>query len=256
MHRRPFYITTSGILGTILALGAAAVCVRLGIWQLDRLHQRRAHNAAIEARMDEPPRTLRNAPADTAGLPYRRVRITGTYDHEHDIALASRSYRGLPGVYLISPLRSGDGAAVLVERGWVQSADAWSVDTAPFRTDGAVTVDGMALPFPDVAGEAVVAEDTVGFQRVWLHLDRGDIADELPYPIAPVYIRRLRGDEPAPSSPTLLAPPELGDGPHLSYAIQWFSFASIAVIGWIVILLRSRGSGDARAEASAGSRNT
>lgn len=239
MHRRPFYITTRGILGTVLALGAAAVCVRLGIWQLDRLHQRRVLNTAIEARMAEPPMTLRGAPVDTAGLPYRRVRITGTYDHEHDIALASRSYRGLPGIYLISPLRTGDGTAILVERGWVQSADAWSVDPVPFRTDGPVTVDGMALPFPDVSGEAVVAQDTVGFQRVWLHLDRGDIAHELPYAIAPLYVRRLEGDEPGSTAPTLLAPPELGDGPHLSYAIQWFSFATIAIIGWIVMLLRS-----------------
>ncbi|NIQ52124.1 MAG: SURF1 family protein, partial [Gammaproteobacteria bacterium] len=119
---RPLDVTPAGVLGSIAVLVVAAVCVRLGFWQLDRLQERRDRNAVVEARMAMPPVALAGLPSDTAGLVHRRVTLAGGYDHAHDLVLAGRSMGGLPGVYLYSPLRLGTGA-VLVERGWLPSAD-------------------------------------------------------------------------------------------------------------------------------------
>src|SRR5690606_13168983 len=128
----------------------AAVCVRLGIWQLDRLGQRRERNAALEARLDVAPVTLTGLPADTAGLTYRRARARGAFDGERTIVLPGRSYRGSPGVHVLTPLRlGGSGPGILVNRGWVPAADGATVPLDSLRTASAdTTVEGILLPFP------------------------------------------------------------------------------------------------------------
>ncbi len=251
MVRRPLYVTTAGILGSLAVLVVVLVCVRLGLWQLDRLHERRARNAAIAERMALPPLTLDDAPADTAGLLHRRVVLRGRYDHEHDVVLAGRSRRGLPGVHLYAPLRL-NGGAVLVERGWLSSPDSRTVDRTPFRRDAPVRIEGIALPFPAPEGSGF-AEEGTGFPHTWFRLDGEEIAGAFPYRLAPVYVRRLAGDSAEPA-PTTLAAPELDDGPHLSYAVQWFSFATIFLVGWAVLLVRSRGGGNDRRKAEGGRR--
>lgn len=238
--QRPLIVTPRGIVGSLLVLLVAAACVRLGLWQLDRLGQRRDRNDVVEARFTATPMELNGVSGDSAGIVYRRVRLTGTYDHDHDVVLAGRSLHGLPGVHLFSPLRLERGGAVLVERGWLPSADARSVDTAPYRRQGTIVVEGIALPFPTPERTVPVADT---FSGTWYRLGAPG-PGVFPYRTAPFYVRRLvaaDGGEP----PALLAPPELGDGPHLSYAVQWFSFATIAVVGWIVLLLRSDGRGRA-----------
>jgi len=243
MARRPLYVTPAGILGSLAVLVVVLVCVRLGLWQLDRLQERRTRNAAIAGRMALPPLTLDDAPADTAGLLHRRVALRGRYDHEHDIVLAGRSRRGLPGVHLYAPLRL-DGGAVLVERGWLPSPDSRTADRTPFRRDAPVRIEGIALPFPAPEGSGF-AEEGTGFPHTWFRLDGEEIADAFPYRLAPLYVRRLAGDTAEPA-PTPLAAPELDDGPHLSYAVQWFSFAAIFLVGWTVLLVRSATAGERR----------
>jgi surfeit locus 1 family protein len=273
MNARPFRITFGGVVGTVLVFGAAAVCVRLGVWQLHRLRQREAHNAVMEARMAAPPVTLQHVATDTAL--YRRVTLRGVYDDEHTIILANRSRRGLPGVDLVAPLRLADGGVVLVERGWLPSADAETVDITPYARRDTVDVEGIVLPFPERHMGAIVREPKSApanaFARTWFHLDREELDRRFPYPIAPFFVREM-DREPAPTAEAAVpddaggdqavnaAPPrlhriespELGRGPHLSYAIQWFSFALIFLVGWGAVLWRSRrdpGRGTRQAEA-------
>src|SRR5690606_2192209 len=79
---RPFQITRSGVAGTLLALAAAATCVRLGIWQLDRLEQRRTRNAAVSERIAAEPVTLTSIRPDTTGMIFRTVTVEGEFDHD------------------------------------------------------------------------------------------------------------------------------------------------------------------------------
>src|SRR5262245_21707826 len=105
---------------SLLAVAGVALCCGLGVWQLDRLAQRQARNATIDARMALPPAPLGATPADPDALEYRRVEARGVYDPEQEIVLRTRALDGAPGVHVIPPLRlSGSDAAVLVDRGWL-----------------------------------------------------------------------------------------------------------------------------------------
>ena len=204
------------VVAVVGAVLVAAVCVRLGIWQVDRLGQRRARNAVWAARLALPPLELRGGgaiPADSARQ--RRVVAHGVYDFAAERTWVGRSFQGTPGVALITPLRLADGAAVLVDRGWAPSPDAFHVDHTLYREPDTATVTGIALIPPRGRGDVSVA----GF---------------LPFVI------ELETPDPAAGLPRRWPLPALDNGPHLSYAIQWFSFALIALVGTAVLIRRGR----------------
>ncbi len=180
-----------------------------------------------------PPVDLSLGMRDTTGVIYRRVTIEGQYDPEHSIVLAGRSYREEPGVYLLTPIRLGGGPAILLNRGWLPSPDAATVDLSPLAGSESGRLQGIVMPFPP-AGDT--HDGKPGFRRVLFRLNES-VIPRFPYPVASAYIQAL----PEPGSgirPTRLPPPELDDGPHLGYAIQWFSFAAIGIIGWIALATR------------------
>ncbi len=229
----PLRITRAGIVGSILVLLVAAACVRLGFWQLHRLAERRAHNALVRGRMAAPPLALNTVPDDTANLTFRAVTAAGQWDSEHAIVLAGRTYQDDPGVYLLTPLLLPGGGAVLVNRGWLPSPDAATVDAGAYAVAGAAAVRGLLVPMP--AGRAPPGQP---FGRVWFHLDPAALARQFPYPLAPLLLQLTPAGPSGATLPRPVPPPELGEGPHRSYAVQWFSFAAIGLVGWVVLLLK------------------
>jgi surfeit locus 1 family protein len=198
----------------VIAILVATVCVFLGRWQLDRLAQRRARNAALAARLALPPLPVgRNVSADSARQ--RRVVALGVYDFAAERTWPGRSFQGTPGVALVTPLRLSDGSAVLVDRGWAPSPDAFHVDHTLYREPDTATVTGIALIPPRGRGDV----DVTGF---------------LPFVI------QLESADPARGLPRRWPPPTFDNGPHLSYAIQWFSFALIALVGTAVLIRKGR----------------
>ena len=200
----------------VVAILVATVCVLLGRWQLNRLTQRRARNSVLATRLALPPLTVRrDIGADSARQ--RRVVAHGVYDFSAERAWPGRSFQGTPGVALITPLRLADGSVVLVDRGWVPSPDAFHVDHALYREPDTATVTGIALIPPRGRGDV-------------------DLAGFLPFVI------QLETPEPPPNRglPRRWPPPAFDDGPHLSYAIQWFSFALIALVGTAVLIRKGR----------------
>ncbi|HVH68445.1 MAG TPA: SURF1 family protein [Gemmatimonadales bacterium] len=211
----------------VAALLIAALCVWAGVWQLDRLHQRRARNDLVLARRARPPLDVRGGPLLTADSARdRRLRARGRYDYAHERFWRPRSYEGVPGVALVTPLRLADSAAVLVDRGWVPSPDAYHVDQDAYREADSADVVGLGMKAPRGRGD----------------VDPAALADSLPYPLLPFVLQELPTTRPPPSGMIRWPIPEISDGPHLSYAIQWFSFAAIIVVGSLV-LVRKRASG-------------
>ena len=240
---RPLVLTPRGVLGTLAVLVVAGVCVRLGVWQLDRRAERLEHNRVLAERMAMAPVRLTSAPEDTTGLAYRRAIVAGTVNDDRAIVLAGRSLGGAPGVHLLSPVRIGEGA-VLVNRGWLPAPDGATAELDPVRLEGPIEAEGILLPFPDVDLDT----ETGTFRERWFRMDGGAIRSQYPYPVAPLYLRAtsrpwLTGAEPTGPAPVPLEPPTLDVGPHLSYAIQWFSFAAIALIGWGVLFAQRKRSG-------------
>lgn len=216
------------IAGGVLALSLAALFVRLGFWQLHRLDARRVRNVEIATARALPPVGLPLRHTAPDALRDRRATAQGVYDYAHERVWAGRTYQGTPGVALLTPLRLADGRAVFVDRGWVPSPDARHIDATPYREGDSVTVDGLVLPAPRDRGD----------------VDPARLRDSLPYAVLPIVIQI---DDTAAAHPVGLArwrTPPLDDGPHLSYAIQWFSFATIAVVGTVLVLRKKVRGGD------------
>lgn len=268
-----FRLTRAGLAGTLVLLVVVAACVRLGIWQLDRLEQRRQRNALVSTRMAAAPIQLSGAVRDTAGLLYRRAELRGTFDHLHSVVLPGRARQGVPGVHLLTPLLLDDAhTAVLVNRGWVPSPDAATIDLAPFDSPRHAQLEALVVPFPRLPGTREHAstdapttdtlalgdgsagggsgeEQEAASQRILYGLDFEALLARLPYHTEPVYLQALPREDREDvrqAYPVRLDAPPLDEGPHLGYAIQWFSFAVIAIGGWATLVFRrSRPNGRA-----------
>ncbi|MGH7720888.1 MAG: SURF1 family protein [Gemmatimonadaceae bacterium] len=243
------------LLALAFALLIAAACVRLGVWQLDRLEQRRALNALVASRLRAEPVSPAELPLDTGALRYRRVAVGGRFDFEHEVVLPGRTREGSPGVNILTPLRPDDGGrAVLVNRGWVYSPDASTVDLGRWRESGQgegkgggegeqITVEGYVEPLAPPGASAPLLRRAP---------DSAQVARAVPYPVAPYVIAATSIAFPSAASPTpsanaprdagvrdapvRLLSPSLDEGPHRGYAFQWFSFAAIAIVGVPVLL--------------------
>jgi surfeit locus 1 family protein len=219
---------------SLLALAGAALCCGLGIWQLDRLAQRQARNDAINARMALPALQLGAAPADPDALEYRRVEARGVYDPEQEIVLRTRALDGAPGVHVVTPLRlKGSDAAVLVDRGWVPLDLAAPMARRAYAEPGEVIVLGIARRSQaGVRGPSEAPLPTGQTRRdAWFRVDIAQIEQQAGYRLLPLFIeQQSRPDDPA--LPRRITTGDTGPGPHLSYALQWFSFAMILLVGY------------------------
>ena len=221
------------IIGTVLVAAIVAGCVSAGLWQLRRLDERRALNEQVRERSTRVaalPATGFDSNADESDLAYRRVRVTGTFDREHELLARFRSRKGLPGYEVVTPLVTDDGV-VLVNRGWVplELGDRWPVERAAAPT-GEVEVEGVLVRADSggagVDGNVISAVDPRALDEVVAAGDR------------PVYAVPLLAQGSTADYPVPVDPPGLGEGPHRDYAVQWFLFATVGVVGWIVLLFR------------------
>lgn len=230
-----------------LAVAVAVVCVLLGFWQLRRLGERRLRNKVIASRLAEPPAPLTSLRADSSSR-LRRAYITGSPDYEHELVLAPRSHEGSPGVNIVTPLRiAGRDTAVLVNRGWVYAPDGVTVDRRRWHER-----DSSFTGYAEIAEAGATGAENVVLRndpRVLRRLRFDAAVRALPYPISPLYLVATVADSgmPASSRPARLPVPTIDEGPHLGYAIQWFSFAAIALIGATIVASRTLAAERARA---------
>jgi surfeit locus 1 family protein len=209
------------------------VLARLGIWQLDRLQQRRARNTEFIQQVSAEPLALTGEPLPTepAGLKDRLAVAQGQFDFEQQLILKQQNWQGRPGVHLITPLFiEGSKKAVLVDRGWIPAADAENGDLAQFNVDGNLLINGTLKPSQILTGGRESFVDSP--QRDWYRVDIEAIQDQIPYELLPVYLiqapESTMDELPFKAEQDL----ELSEGSHLAYAIQWFLFAIILALGY------------------------
>ncbi len=221
-----------------IALVVAAVCVRLAIWQLHRLHERRAQNAQAQATLALPRLRLTATTPSPGG--YRRVELRGRWDYEHEIVLRQQTFHGAPGVVLVTPLLLDGGTrGVMVVRGFVPSPDGMTLPAggAPEGPEGQVQGTTQLIPSHADRGRPLERDGAT----TWARLDRAAISARVAVPVMDVYVVEEE-TSPRADFPRRVELPPLDDGPHLSYAIQWFAFATIAVAGAALWLKKSRKS--------------
>jgi len=233
------------ILTTLLAIAAVGVLIRLGIWQLDRLAERRAFNARVIAQIKAEPLALDGSTldADLLDMEYRAVIVTGQYDFSQQVVLRNQVWTNQPGVHLLTPLViSGTNKAVLVDRGWIPQEDATPDKRSRYDEPGTITVRGVLRrpqARPDFGGvpDPLLAPGQTRLDA-WNIVNVERISQQVNVPMLAVYIQQAPDTErtapPYPSEPKL----DLSEGSHFSYALQWFTFAAILAIGYPVYVNR------------------
>jgi len=224
------------LFATLFVLGGTLILIRLGNWQLDRLDQRRAFNAQVEAARSQPVLNLAaEIPADLSGMEWRSVQIVGTYDFENQIAIRNQYYGDQYGYHLLTPLHFS-GTAVLVDRGWIPAdGNSTAADWRKYDEAGEVKVIGqirLGQGKPAFGGVADALPADGSRLEIWNNADVAEISKQLPYPLLTVYIQA--SPDPADAEPPIPFQPELEltEGPHFGYAMQWFIFAAILFFGY------------------------
>jgi surfeit locus 1 family protein len=154
--------------------------------------------------------------------------------YDRDVVYAGRSHEGSPGVDLLTPMKiDGRDTVVMVNRGWAFSPDAASIADSLWREKDSVSVAGYA--------ETFAGTERASTQRRVHALDRRAVQALVGLPVAPyIIVQTSDTGRHADSVPVRLGVPALSEGPHESYAIQWFSFALVAVVGGVALARRPR----------------
>jgi surfeit locus 1 family protein len=228
------------LLGAI-ALAVLAVCLTAGFWQLSRLRTKQALNAARRAALAAPPEPLEANARGLAALAGRKVVAFGEYDSTFHVLLSARFHDAVLGVELLTPLRLPDGGALLVDRGWMRAEDGQNADPGTVAEPGPRRVVGLLVPIERRAGMPPWRRLEGDAPERWSahELDSASVAAHVPATLAHVLLVALPAT-PAPDGLAREGPPELDEQVHVSYAIQWFSFAAVTLVGSLVLALRAR----------------
>lgn len=234
------------IAATIFVIMSMAVMARLGIWQLDRLEQRRAANAVLAASLASAPLLLPTAlPDDLASIKDRQIVAAGQFDLDRQLVLLLKKWHGRTGVHLITPFLIADSQmAVLVDRGWIPQADYDNGRLGQYDITGPVQLEGYAglsQPMPRAGNVPTLA----GPQTEIYRINIAALQPHFPYDLLPIYIQQAPQDN---STPPFRAAPEidLSEGPHLGYALQWFLFTTILGGGYLIFVYQSLQPGKRR----------
>ncbi len=232
----------------LTVLVVAVGFVALGLWQLDRHQERQAGNRSGQSRLEAPPVPFSTlVEEEPESIRYRRVFAEGEFRAKDEILVRSQVHLATAGFHVVTPL-VGEWGAVLVNRGWVPlDSDQASSSTAP-PPEGMVTIEGWVEP--SRARPPLGPEDpATGRLRVLNRVDIARVQQQVEYPLAPVYLVMIGGE--GGQLPAPVAPPSFDDaGPHLGYAVQWFGFALVGLIGYFFLVRKRTQPGKARSSTT------
>ena len=202
----------------------------LGEWQFGRLADRKDSNAVIRANEDLAATPVEDVLAPAGEVDeddeWRLVTATGTYDADNTVVVRYRTRDGQSGVDAVVPLVTADGTALLVDRGWMASDNQGTSPTdLPEPPDGEVTVEGWVRA--DATGDSTAVDD-----HSTRAISSAEIGPEVEHPVFGGFVQLKSEDgEPAEGlEPVEL--PELDNGPHFFYGLQWWFFGVLAVFGF------------------------
>ena len=229
-----------------LSIVGAAIFTRLGVWQVSRLHERQQRNAAMLRRLSAAPVAIDSTTGPADSLRYRRARVSGVPDYAHEALLVQRSHQGSPGVFLVTPvLTAGSDSATIVIRGWVYAPDGVRADPQRWHEGDSLTVSGWLEDLPTSGSADTIRGQPLAVRR----LQRDDLARRAGRPVRSMYLWVVADSAPsavtgaaaaARQAPARFTLPVLDEGPHRSYAIQWFAFAVIALVGAVIVVRSDR----------------
>jgi cytochrome oxidase assembly protein ShyY1 len=207
----------------------------LGEWQFGRLEDRKASNAIVERNEDAAPAPVADVLAPGQEVDeddeWRVVEATGTYAVDDTVVVRYRTRDGASGIDVVVPLETAEGPSLLVDRGWMptdnQGTDPSEIDI-PDPPSGEVTVTGWVRVDATGDSTSVANQSTraISSEQLGPALDRevyGGFVD-------------LRSEDPEPAEALQQAElPELNNGPHFFYGLQWWFFGVLAIFGFFYL---------------------
>ena len=222
---------------TVVALVLCALCVRLGAWQWHKGMQREQQWTRFARGADQVIALGARAVSDVPL--YQRVSVTGRLDAARQFLLDNRSYRGRAGYEVLTPLARAGAAVLLIDRGWVPfSGTRARLPDIAFEAAAPVTLSGRIaeLPSPGLASGRAAPSAVAAWPKVTSYPRLAELSAALGAPLA---ARIVLLDPQAPFGYVRdWQPPGMAPLRHLSYAIQWWSFATLTLIGWAVMSTR------------------
>jgi cytochrome oxidase assembly protein ShyY1 len=227
-----FLVTRRWILLLVLVLAMAYACLLLGRWQWHRLEGKKSDNAVIRANEKAAPtpveqvlRRGQNPPDDDR---YKVVSASGTYDPSKTILVRYQTRDSAAGVDVVVPLMTSSGTALLVDRGWFQTANQGQVDPSqvPGPPSGTVRITGWVRQNASGGATSVVDNSTRA-------ISSAQVAPAIGVPVYGGFVDMLT-ESPKPATPLdkETDPPDLSNGPHFFYALQWWFFGILALFGY------------------------
>src|SRR6266513_1837699 len=222
---------------TVVALVLCALFVRLGAWQWHKGMQREQQWTRFARGADQ---VLALGARAVSDVPlYQRVSVTGRLDAARQFLLDNRSYRGRAGYEVLTPLTRAGAAVLLVDRGWVPFTGTRArLPDIALEAAAPVTLSGRIaeLPSPGLAGGRAGPEARAPWPKVTSYPSLAELGTALGAPLA---ARILLLDPQAPFGYVRdWQPPGMAPLRHLSYAIQWWSFATLALLVWALMSTR------------------
>ena len=223
------------LLKTLVALLLIVGCLWAAQWQFHRGVVRHDRNSQINSHIDLPVVPLAKISDSPESNQWQRVSVTGSFDSNRQILLRNHYSEGKYGFEVLTAFRSVDGKLFWVDRGWVQAGStATQAPQLPAVAIGQVTIVGrmrldtslpqgnfFAIPTGNKGG--LISEANAQSSNT-----SGGIDSDF-------YLDLLSGDRPelTPAVPAEI--PELTDGPHFAYALQWLIFAGLVIYGRFLI---------------------
>lgn len=240
---------------TLVFLAMVLAMYRLGLWQFHRYQQTNRSNHRISLAVHSPPVSVETLTRPGATVPgserYRPVTATGHFDAAHQFVVRRRTNAdGNIGFFLITPLVTSNGDALLVNRGWVapDDMDGAAFPAVPKTPAGTVTLTGRLMP-DETSGVSGIHEVKGLPPRQYMLISGREQAQHLPEPVIGGYMELVRSSPalarsesaqlvPAPdaNSQSTSDAAIVGQGVHLPYAIQWWLFALMVPVGWWILL--------------------
>lgn len=239
-----FLLTPRWIALHVVVLLVIPAFVLLGQWQFGRFEERSANSDVVTRNLESPP-----VPLDTLVQPgrpvaesdrFRNVTVSGTYDPAQELVVRRRPQSGRPGYYVLTPLVTGGGHAVLVNRGWVKAgATADEHPEVPPPPTGEVTVTGR-LRLSETTENSGIRERPGLPPRQVLLINPASIGPNLPYPLLDGFVELTEQEPASATAPEPVLEPDVGSGGglNLAYSVQWWLFIGIAVGGWVLLIRR------------------
>lgn len=215
---------------SIIALLLIILCLWGSQWQYHRGVDRHARNAIIEKRIAQSPIELTTVKGNLADYEWQRVVVAGTFNPDKQILLRNRYNDGKYGYEVLTLFTSTDNKSFWVDRGWVQAGA--TATTPPVLTalpSGEVSISGRlrldsSLPRGSFFALPGKGEGLVSELNAQSQLDTEKF-----------YIDLLSGSEKSLTPEVTAQLPELSDGPHMAYALQWIFFGGLVLYGRILI---------------------